>query len=137
MKATPIPAGTAPQPQANAPQAPSEAVVAQGNRPLVVTDDRGRQIGYRKPSALDRYRLSKMLGGEVATNQEAAGMAMLAFCCTSIDGEAVPTPNSERAIEALMVRLDNDGINAIAMAFAIEFGMAESSDEEKQAVKNS
>lgn len=136
MKATPVSPGTV-QPQANAPQAPSAAVIADANKPLVTTDARGRQIGYRKPSALDRYRVSKMLGGEIATNQEAAGMAMLAYCCTSIDGEAVPMPNSERAIEALIVRLDNDGINAISMAFAIEYGLAADDEEGKQAVKNS
>lgn len=134
MQATPV-TGNASQPQA---QAPSAAIVADAAKTFTTQDAKGRTLGFRRPSAMDRYRLSKMLGGDVAANQEAAGLAMLAYLCISIDGEAVMKPNSERQIEAIIDRLDNDGLNAIGNALAVELGMALLGDDADQAAtKNS
>jgi len=72
-------------------------------------DARGRSIAARKLSLLDYYRLTKMLG-EQASNERQMELASLAASVTEIDGEPTIFPNSEREIEALLQRLDFDGI---------------------------
>src|SRR4051812_6723694 len=71
--------------------------LTKANADIAVRPDmKGRKIGVRKISALQLFRLTKMLG-EVP--QSTLQIAMNAVSCVSIDGEQVPFPTKESEIE--------------------------------------
>ena len=95
---------------------PSERVLAAGAGAIVTRDDAGRELSLRRPDALDRLRLFKALGAELSLNAPYLGMALLACAVTAIDGVPVPAPGTESQLEALVRRLGDGGINAVADA---------------------
>lgn len=97
---------------------PSESVVNDAKKVLEATDSLGRRIVVQRPNALTSYRIMKMLGGENARNEVVIGYAMLACSVVSINGEPIMMPNSERQIEAMIDRLGDEGMAAIADCFA-------------------
>ncbi len=99
---------------------PTEIVLATGVGPDEVTDADGRRIILRRLNALDRLRLFKAAGPVLAQNQPWLGMAALAWCVTAIDGVPVPVPGNEAQIEALVGRLGDTGIEAVATALDAE-----------------
>ena len=84
----------------------------------IVTDDTGRRLQLRKLTALEKLRLFKAAGPHLAQNQPWLGMAVLACSVAAIDDIPVPMPANEALIEALVQRLGDDGINAVAAALA-------------------
>ncbi len=94
---------------------PSAAVLA-GTTAPTVTDATGRRIALRRLTALDKLRLFKAAGPDLSQNQPWLGMAVLACSVTSIDEVPVPTPITEQQIEAMIARLGDPGIAAIAAA---------------------
>lgn len=115
---------------------PSEAVINSANEIKFVTDVRGRRIGVEKPRALLRFRLLKILGAENAKNEPLLGNAMLAFLVREINGDKLPQVNSERQLEAMIDRLDDDGLAAVGKCLVEDFGLAAPADVEED-VKNS
>lgn len=115
---------------------PSEAVVKSAAEIKFVTDARGRKIGVQKPRALLRYRLLKILGAESAKNEPLLGNAMLAFLVSDINGDKLPPINSERQLEAMIDRLDDDGLAAVVECLATQFGITGTVDAEEN-IKNS
>lgn len=95
---------------------PSEAIVQQAAQPVSVVDAKGRRLVMRRPTALDTLRLLKAAGPVLAQNEAWLGMAGLVFCVLEIDGVPVPTPTSEQQIEALVERLGDLGLAAIAQS---------------------
>lgn len=84
----------------------------------LVTDTQGRRLELRKLTALEKLRLFKAAGPHLAQNQPWLGMAVLACSVAAIDEVPVPMPANEALIEALVQRLGDDGIAAIAAALA-------------------
>lgn len=123
--------------QGDAPVAdtPSEAVVKAATEIKYVTDDRGRKLGVQKPRALLRFRLLKILGADNAKNEPLLGNAMLAFLVVEINGDKQPPINSERQLEAMIDRLDDDGLAAVAQCLTEQFGIAAPAETEDD-VKN-
>lgn len=95
---------------------PAERIAAQAAQMLTATDDAGRVLQFRRLGALDRLRMFKALGAELALNAPYFGMAMLACSVTAIDGVPVPQPVTEEQVEGLVHRLGDGGIAAIAQA---------------------
>jgi hypothetical protein len=81
---------------------------------LIAVDPAGRSLEVRRIGALDRLRLFKALGAVLADNAPYLGMAMLASSVCAIDGVPVPAPVTEGQIEALVQRLGDAGIEAVA-----------------------
>ena len=82
--------------------------------PMQVTDSRGRVLKLRKLDILSESRLVRMLGQDAVTNTiYMNGYVLPAVMVSEIDGEAQYLPISEREMEALIQRLDNDGIEAV------------------------
>lgn len=90
------------------------AKYAAGN--IEVTDARGRVIVVKKLNALDKMRLSRLVGADGAINQAYFGYALLAASVVSIDGDPEPFPKSIQAVEAMVSQLDDDGLDAIGGA---------------------
>ncbi len=85
-----------------------------------VQDAQGRRLTIRRLTALDKLRLFKAAGPALAQNPLWLGMATLACAVTEIDSVPVPPPVNEAQIEALVGRLGDTGISAIAKAIAPE-----------------
>jgi hypothetical protein len=87
---------------------------------VVVTDRRGRQIALVKPSARALCRLLEILGESGKNQMYFAIVAPLMFV-REIDGEDVPLPDSKTELEALLDKLEEDGIKAIMQGLKSHF----------------
>ena len=85
-----------------------------------VVDARGRLLGLRRLSVLDRLRLYEAAGAELSRNDRWLGLAVLAASVAAIDGVPVPIPASKAAIEAAVQRLDEAGLAAVATGLVPE-----------------
>ena len=95
---------------------PSHSIVADAAAVRTVTDANGRVLSIRNPTTLDRLRLFKAVGTNLASNERYLGVAMLAFVVDAIDGVPLPQPVNEYQIEAAVERLGDAAIAAIAAA---------------------
>jgi hypothetical protein len=77
----------------------------------------GRRFTLRPMTVLDRLRLFKAAGPELANNDAWLGLAFLACAVSAIDDVPVPWPINEQQIEALVGRLGDAGMEAIARRF--------------------
>jgi hypothetical protein len=99
---------------------PSETIVRHAGTSTHVTDEAGRRLSLRKTSALDTLRLLKAAGPALSQNEAWLAMAGLVFSVTEIDGVPVPAPVNEAQIEALVERLGDFGLAAIAGFLQLE-----------------
>lgn len=114
---TPVPAET-----------PSQTIVNSATTMGEIVDAQGRRLAVRRLSALDRMRLFAAAGGELSGNQQWIGLAAIAASCVGIDGDQVPKPVSRLQVEALVERLGDDGLNAIAEVYQKTFGVGVEED---------
>jgi hypothetical protein len=112
---------------------PSEAIIKAANATEDVKDASGRVLTLKKLTALDRMRLFEVVGAENVKNDYYLGYATLAFQVVAIDGVDVARPTSKLALEGLVQRLGDDGINAIAANARAD---TENDHDAKELVKN-
>ncbi len=91
-----------------------------------VPDARGRKLLLRKPGVLAQFRMIEAIGPEASRNIVYTNMVMPLICLAEIDGERVVPPTKKSEIEALILRLDEDGLAALTKGVEEHFG--ESSD---------
>jgi hypothetical protein len=113
---------------------PSDEVIQQAVQPTAVTDSAGRVITLQKPGVLAQFRLIKMLG-EAAQNQVYVGMVLPLLFISAIDGEPVAKATTERELEALIQRLDEHGVLAVAEGVQKHFGGA-AAESDAASLKN-
>lgn len=101
-------------------EAVSAQVIADGAPPESVTDKKGRVIGLRHLSALRKMQVSKAIGPDNSANSYYLGMSIVASHVTSIDGAPIPFPRNEKQVESIVDRLDDWGVEAVALAIKIE-----------------
>lgn len=82
-----------------------------------VTDSLGRKLKVRKVGALGRYDLAKLVGGDNVTNLGIMAPATMVYSVTAIDGDPVFPPVTELELRALINRLEQEGIDAVAKAY--------------------
>ena len=109
---------------------PSSRIIAAAIAETMVRDAAGRELSLRRMGALDRLRLFKAVGPQLAQNAPYLGMAMLAASVSAIDGVPVPPPVTEGQVEALVSRLGDAGIAAAASGLPAEDGPAAGSAEQ-------
>ena len=95
---------------------PSARLIAAAQTAPDVVDADGRRLSLRRLTALDKLRLFKAAGPVLAQNQPWLGMALLAASVVAIDEVPVPPPVNEAQVEALVHRLGDAGIAAVAAA---------------------
>ena len=93
----------------------SSIIVGAAAEQFVHTAD-GVRLTLRRLNALDKLRLFKAAGPTLAQNEPWLGMAVLACSVVAIDDVPVPTPSTEAQIEAMVARLGDTGIAAVAAA---------------------
>ena len=96
--------------------------------PRESTDTRGRVIRVRRMNALDRLRLFEVAGAENAKNDAYMNYAVIACHVSAIDGDAVTRPATKAQLEALVQRLDEDGLVAAMTATAALYEAAADPD---------
>jgi hypothetical protein len=96
---------------------PTASIVSRVTEQKTVEDETGRRLTVRRLTALDTLRLFKAAGPTLSQNQQWLGVASLAIAVTAIDGIPVPTPINEPQIEAVVARLGEGGLSAVADAF--------------------
>lgn len=92
--------------------APSAELIREAKKEAVVTDARGRKIRLVKPAVLAQFKIVKILG-EAAANQTYMSMVFPLLFVAAIDDDVMFFPTKEIDIEALINRLDEDGIAAV------------------------
>ena len=93
---------------------PSSTLITAATAAPTVSDSEGRRLELRRLTALDKLRLFKAAGPLLAHNEPWLGMAVLACSVVAIDDVPVPAPSNEQQIEAMVARLGDAGIAAIA-----------------------
>ncbi len=105
-------------------------------KPVVVDDERGRKITLQKPGILAQYRLVEAMGAERAANERLYMMVMPLTYVAAIDGDPIAPPTSYLGIEALIQRLDQEGLEAVLKGVSANWG-ASDPEATRQALKNS
>lgn len=93
-------------------ETPSAQLIKHTLKEEVVEDAKGRKILMRKPSVLAQFRIVEAVGPQVAANQTYMQMINPLIYVGAIDGAPVALPTSLLETEALIARLDDDGLNA-------------------------
>ena len=121
----------APAPVAAAPS-PRDAVTILDDRHATVRDSKGRLLKVRRLSAFDKVKLFRALGAIDSENRMVAQYAGIAASVIEIDGHAVTFPMSSVALDALLQRLDDHGLEAAANArFQLEVESDVAADAKK------
>lgn len=127
---------------------PSAQIIADANAPetLDYEDAQGRAhklVVTRRPGVLGPLRLTEAVGADNAVNPAYMQMVRPLIYLQAIDAEPVFAPKTKLEIEALIQRLDEEGMGALSMWWTINFlvpaaKMMADADEEaaKAAVKN-
>lgn len=97
-------------------ETPTQEVIRQASKAVTVTDANGRVITVKRLSPLQRMKLLEILGPSLSQNEAYFGQAALAAAVREIDGDTVPFPASKRELEAMVVRLDDAGFEAVNRA---------------------
>jgi|SRR5579875_1768881 len=97
---------------------PSYRIIAASQRAFETRDVRGRKLAIKRLDALDKLRLYKAVGPELAQNEPYLGMALLAYSVTAIDDVPIPPPVNEGQIEQAVQRLGEDGLAAVVEVLA-------------------
>ncbi len=117
-------------------ESPSESLIKDANRVVVVTDARGRKLGVRRiSSGLARFRLCRILGPD-AGNPAVMTEAMLYTAVVSVNGDPVPFPQSLLQLEALIDRLDIAVLHLVNKVQQEEFGLGGSPEAAVTEAKN-
>src|SRR5574340_1204561 len=113
---------------------PSAEVVAKAVAETSVTDALGRVITLKKPRILAQYQLIEILG-DSAKNEVYWTMTFPLIFVVAIDGDAVSMPMNKREVEALISRLDDEGVSAVVHGVQEHFGQS-NPEQDKEQLKN-
>lgn len=103
---------------------PSQEAVAKMSATVKVTDARGRVITLKKPGVLAQYRLVDTCG-DSSRNDGYMAMVLPLIYVAEIEGDAVLPLGKRSEIDALIQRLDYDGIEAIMAGVRDNWGQSD------------
>src|ERR1700690_4128722 len=108
---------------------PSQIIVRGANEVTRFQDSKGRTIGIKRLSTIERARMFRMLGPEDSRNEAYMSFAFPCFCVVEIDGEILPPMTApsrqatiQTALEGLMARLGDEGLQAVNEAIIEHWG---------------
>lgn len=107
----------------NAPAAPtpSEQVSARALAPVEIKDSQGRSITLRRPPVLQQFRLIEAIG-DAARNEVYVQMILPLLYVSAIGGDATIPFSKKSEVEAMIQRLDEDGLAAVMKGVSENFG---------------
>jgi hypothetical protein len=113
---------------------PTEKVIAAANQEISLTNEAtGQNYKLKRPGVLAQFHLVEVLG-ETAKNEVYMGLAFPLMYVTEINGEPVFEPRTKAEFEAIVQRLDFDGVNFIPVKVLELFGN-ETPEKDKAAIK--
>ena len=116
---------------------PTQQIVKAAATSFVVVDAAGRTITYRKLTALDQYRLMRIVGADASKNEMFMGFSAIAYAISQIDDDRMSTPASQRELDAMVQLLGEDGLGAISQDIAKRAEDVQGMQEMVDAAKNS
>lgn len=129
---TEIPAPAAPAAPRTATQEMTEGAYASHD----VVDSEGRRITLQKPGLLAQFNLVKLVGSEAAENRVYMNMLLPITFVIAIDGVAVPAPQKQAHLDALIQRLGEHGLKACSDGLIKHWGAtAQDTDQALDEVK--
>ncbi|GGY07106.1 hypothetical protein [Paludibacterium paludis] len=115
--------------------APAASLQARLDRTVEVTDALGRTLTLKKPGVLDQLHLIETLGA-TAKNDMYLNIVVPILYVVAIDGDTVYKPASKRELEAIVQRLDEDGLQAVAKGVEEHFAAPAGEAGFKEALGN-
>lgn len=109
---------------------PSAQAIASATAEVSIQDAKGRKILLRRPGVLAQFRLVEALG-PTASNRVYVNMCLPLIYVAAIDDDDRIPMTTKREIEALIQRLDEEGIAAVSVAVEKHYG--EQTPEEDKA----
>lgn len=113
---------------------PSEQIIAKANAEYKVTDEQGRVLTLKRPGILAQYRLVEAIG-ESAKNTVYMNMVMPLLYVAAIDDMPVRALIKKSEIEALLQRLNDEGVKAVARGIEDYFITPDQETEAKDSLK--
>lgn len=104
-------------------ETPTAEVIRDANGTATITDERGRVLTVKKLSSLKKLKLQELIGASAAGIPSYMGTAVAACSVIRIDGQDVPWPATKLQFEAIVDRLDEEGIVAATVALADLMGV--------------
>lgn len=98
-----------------------------------IQDEKGRKFTLKKINALAHFRLVEALGSELSSNTQYMGMALVLLHIHAID-DVLVVINKKSDVEALLNRLDYEGIQFVSNAISEVF-KTDSQEEVEKAIK--
>lgn len=108
---------------------PTEEIIKKSTGEVTIIDSNNRAIVLRKPNVLAQYKLVKVVGGDTAKNDIYMAMILPLIYVVSIDGAPVSI-NSEKELDAVILRLGEHGIEAVMKGLQEHFAINVASQEE-------
>ena len=124
-----------PPPVPPEPLLPSSEIIKEALKLSVVTDDRGRQITLQKPNAYAPFALLELAGPQRSVNEALMGQVQPLLYVTKIDSDPISRPVRWVEIEALILRLDDDGMAAVMVWYIQNVIMPANNQLEQEAQK--
>ena len=112
---------------------PTEQAIAKAVEAASVTDARGRVMVLKKPGVLAQFRIVEV-AGDSAKNEVYMRMILPLIYVTEIAGDPIPLPTNKLQLEALITRLDEEGIDAVNKCAIENWGKSDP-EADKQAIK--
>lgn len=131
-----LPAASPAAPAAKPAETPTQQILAGAVDQVTVADSKGRKITTRKLSPIRRTRLFKIIGPDNSRNLPLLGYYSMAVSVTQIGDDSVVFPSKESEIEALLERLGDDGINAVAKGWKDADWADDAEEGDAAAIKN-
>ena len=103
---------------------------------ITVTDAPGRVLALKRPSVLTQLKLIEILG-DTSKNETFMNVVMPALYVKSIDGDEDLMVGTRRQLDALIQRLDEDGLAAISEGIREHFLANSSLEQAEVTIKNS
>lgn len=108
---------------AASPETPSQSIIRSAATSVTKVDRQGRSITVRKLSPLNKMRLHEIMGASASAVAAYVQAAFMAASVSHIDGDPVPFPTTKLQLEALVSRLDEDGLTATTEALVELMGI--------------
>ena len=111
---------------------PSEKVVASAAQSVEVVDSLGRRILVKRPLLSDQLDVMVVVGPEASKNDMYMAMMNVLLHVQSIDDDPVLPLTSKKAIDEMVNKLGNEGVDAVTTAISENFEKTFTVDEVKK-----
>lgn len=111
---------------------PSEKVVASAAQSVEVVDSLGRRILVKRPLLSDQLDLMVVVGPEASKNDMYMAMMNVLLHVQAIDDDPVLPLTSKKAIDEMVNKLGNEGVEAVTTAISENFAKTFTVDEVKK-----